>query len=417
MSPRKAREFEREDEDESSSEPRGFPAQDVELGSERTSSGGGIGGGKGGGNRGNSGDYLFGNEGFDNLWNSGKKWIRRSALGIIAVSGLISSCYTIPTDSKGVITRMGPYARTEEPGLHFKMPFGIESLEKVPTEKISKEEFGFRTLQSSTQQSQFLTPENSQRTNNGTIETIIAEEEQFATIPAGGNPAERMKKYLEAESQMITGDLNVVDVEFTMQYKIRDPVDYMFNVREIRRTIRDAGQTIMRKEVGDHSVDEVLTMGREEIQESVKKGVQKILDGYNSGIEITNVVLQDVNPPIEVKEAFHEVNSAKAEKERVINEAWQRYNQVVPKASGEGDELKAQARGYKAKRINEATGNASRFEKLLVEYQKSPDITMTRMYLETMGRVLPRVGSIYVIEQKGAEGGLLLKLDLDQNVK
>ncbi len=372
-------------------------------------------GGSGGKGGGNGGDYLFGSEEFDDFWNSAKKWVRLGVLGIAGLSGLISSCYTVPTDSKGVIKRMGPYVRTEEPGIHLKLPFSLENLTIVPTEKISKEEFGFRTLQSSSQTSQFLTPENASKVNNGTIEAIIAEEQQFAHIPTDGSPAQRIAKYLEAESQMITGDLNVVDVEFTMQYRIREPVSYLFNVREVRRTIRDCGQTVMRREVGDHSVDEVLTMGREEIQENVKRGVQKILDSYDSGIEITNVVLQDVNPPVEVKGAFHEVNSAKSEKERMINEAWKNYNQVVPKAKGEGDELIAQARGYAAKRINEAQGNADRFRKLLVEYKKSPDVTMTRLYLETMGKVLPRVGSVYVIEQKGAEGGLLLKLDLEND--
>ena len=217
--------------------------------------------------------------------------------------------------------------------------------------------------------------------------------------------------WVAAESAMLTGDLNVAVVEWVVQYKIKDPVRYLFHVREPLSTFRDMSEAVMRQVVGDHSVDEVITIGRESIALEAKQQLQELCNLYGIGIEVQQLVLQDVNPPEPVKPAFNEVNQAIQEKERAINDAWADYNKSVPKAKGEADQAIRSAEGYALERVNKAEGDASRFNALYEEYRKAPVVTRKRIYLETLAQVLPRIERKVVLDDK-AKGFLpLLQLE------
>jgi membrane protease subunit HflK len=218
---------------------------------------------------------------------------------------------------------------------------------------------------------------------------------------------------LRREYIMLTGDLNIVDVEWIVQYKIKNPRQYLFNIRDARQTIRDCSQAVMRQLVGNGSVDEAITIGRMEYEASGKEMLQSLLDNYETGIHIVTVKMQSSNPPQRVRPAFNEVNKALQQKEQRINEAMKQYNEVVPKTRGEALRMIETAKGYAAERVNEAQGDVNKFEKILTEYQKAPTITRQRLYLETMGKVLPQIPEKWIIEQGGADGGILMKLDLD----
>jgi modulator of FtsH protease HflK len=253
--------------------------------------------------------------------------------------------------------------RTTEPGPHFKLPFGIETVTRVPVQSQLKMEFGFRTTG--------------------------RDKERFA------RPAEA-----DEEAKMLTGDLNVAMVEWIVQYRIKDPVAYLFHVRSPEQTLHDMSEAVMRQTVGDHSVDEVITIGREAIALLAKNDLQKLCDQYGLGVEIQQLVLQDVNPPNPVKPAFNEVNQAIQEKERAINEAWAEYNQSVPKAKGEAERAVRSAEGYALERVNNAEGDAKRFVSVYDEYRKAPAVTRKRIYLENMRAVLPRLGRKVVIDDQ-----------------
>ena len=215
----------------------------------------------------------------------------------------------------------------------------------------------------------------------------------------------------QAESVMLTGDLNVAVVEWIVQFRIRDPKAYLFHVRDVPETFRYMSEAAVRQVVGDHSVDEVITIGRAEIALAAKEELQRLCTLYGIGIEIQQLVLQDVNPPGPVRPAFNEVNQAIQEKERAINEAWAEYNQAVPKAKGEAEQAVRAAEGYALERENHALGDALRFESIFEEYRKAPDVTRKRIYLETIGALLPKLGRKVIVDDKAR--GVLPLLQLD----
>ena len=282
-------------------------------------------------------------------------------LGLLAVIFLVSAFYTIETDEVGVIQRFGQYTRITQPGLHLKLPFGIETVEKVKIQRVFKEEFGFRTVKPGI------------RTEYSTAD-------------------------FSNESLMLTGDLNAALVEWIVQYRIKQPEKYLFQVRNVEGTIRDVSESVMRQVVGDHSVDEVIILNRKDIANQVQKKMQVLLDEYETGIDIITVNLQDVNPPVPVQPAFNEVNEARQEKERIINEAWKAYNTIIPKAKGQAEQVILEAEGYATNRVNRSQGDADRFIDLWQEYRKARDVTKRRFYLETMMEILPRIENKVIID-------------------
>ena len=284
-------------------------------------------------------------------------------LGIAVLVGLATSYYTVEADEIAVVLMFGKSVRQAQPGLHFKLPFGIEKALNVQVRKVFKEEFGFRTLKPG-------------------VRT------QYDPRDFGD------------ESLLLTGDLNIADVEWVIQYKINDPEKFLFSVREPRQALRDLSESVASRIIGDRTVSEVLTIGRIEIAAEVEKHLQELLDLYETGLDIATVTLQDVNPPEKVKSAFNAVNEAKQEKERLINEAWRDYNQSVPKSKGLAQQQISEAEGYALKRVNQAQGDADRFNSIRAEYQKAKEVTRQRLYLETMQEVLPLVKEIYVIDSE-----------------
>ena len=284
-------------------------------------------------------------------------------LGIVLLACLLTSFYTVEADEIAVVLMFGKSVRQAEPGLHFKLPLGIERAINVPVRKVFKEEFGFRTLR------------------------------------AGVRTQYDTRDFSE-ESLLLTGDLSIADVEWVVQYKIKDPKSFLFFVRNPQRALRDLSESVMSRVVGDRTVTEVLTVGRIEIAAEVEQHLQQLLDLYQTGLDVATVTLQDVNPPETVKAAFNAVNEAKQEKERLINEAWRDYNQSVPKSKGLAAQKISEAQGYALKRVNEAQGDADRFKAIRSEYQKAKEVTRRRLYLEAMQEILPQVKEIYIIDGK-----------------
>lgn len=282
-------------------------------------------------------------------------------IGAAVLISLSTSFYTVEADEVAVVLMFGKVVRQTEPGLHFKLPFGIEKAERVQVRKVFKEEFGFRTLK--------------------------------AGIRTEYDPRDYPK-----ESLLLTGDLSIADVEWVVQYKIKDPEDYLFSVRNPEFALRDLSEAVMSRVIGDRTVTEVLTIGRIEIAAEVEQHLQALLDLYETGLDIATVTLQDVNPPEKVKSAFNAVNEAKQEKERLINEAWRDYNQSIPKSKGLASQQVSEAQGYALKRVNQAQGDADKFNAIRSEYQKAKEVTRQRLYLETMQDILPKVKEIYVID-------------------
>ncbi len=296
---------------------------------------------------------------------------------VVVVLGLIllfTSIYTVGPEEVALVLRFGKYVSTSEPGLHFKIPFGIESALKVPIQRQLKEEFGFRTLSAGVR-SQFTT-----------------------------------RGYAD-EANMLTGDLNAAVVEWVVQYRIVDPYKFLFRVRNVRETLRDLSEAVMRMVVGDRTVNEVLTVGRAEVALEMNHHLQALCDQYDTGIKIDQVVLQDVNPPDPVKPSFNEVNEAQQEREKLINQAQSEYNKVIPRAKGEALQTIQKAEGYALDRVNRAQGDAARFTALYDEYRKAPEVTRKRIYLETMNQILPQVESKIIVDDE--LGGILPLLNLN----
>ena len=297
-------------------------------------------------------------------------------IGVVFLVLLIllgSTLYSVGPDEQGVIQRFGKYVRTTEPGLHMKLPFGIESAKKVKVKFIFKSEFGFRTLKAG-------------------VRTVYS------------------KSNFLGESLMLTGDLNLAVVEWIVQYRIKDAREYLFNVRDAEETLRDISEAVMREVVGDRSVSEVLTTGRMEVATEVQLRLQKILDTYGSGIKVGTVKLQDVNPPDMVKPAFNDVNESKQEKEQMINQAWEYYNKAIPLAKGEAKKQIQSAEGYAMNRINRAKGDAANFLDVWRAYNSSKEVTRKRLYLETLNEILPQAKEKYIFDE--SQEGLLPFLQL-----
>jgi len=278
---------------------------------------------------------------------------------IILLAAALTSFYSIGPDEAGVILRFGKYVRTTMPGLHVKIPF-VERAIPVKVKRIFKEEFGFRT-------------------------------------EAPGVRQARSDFYRD-ESLMLTGDLNVLEVRWIVQFQIKDPVAFLFKVRDQRETIRDISEAVMRRVVGDYSVDEVLTIKRAEIDVEAQTELQRILDSYSAGIQVVTLKLQDVTPPDRVQPAFNEVNEAKQEKERMINQAWEAYNKVIPRAKGEAEKTIREAEGYAVNVVNRAKGEAQRFLATWEAYRQAPDVTRKRLYLDAMADVLATSKQKYIID-------------------
>ena len=295
--------------------------------------------------------------------------------GIFLVIFLLKGAfYTIQPSEVGVILRFGKFIKTTAPGLHFKIPLGIEKAIPVPVEKIYTSEFGFRTQSSG-------------------IKSVYSQ-----------------KSYND-ESLMLTGDLNVLDLEWIVQFKIQDPFMTLFNVRNVDKTIRDISESVMRRIVGNHAFNEVLTTKRIDINNQAQEEMQEILDSYGVGIQIVKIKLQDVNPPKQVKPAFNEVNQAKQEREKLKNQAWEVYNQKIPEAKGEALKRVKEAEGYALEKINRAEGDAKRFLLLYEEYAQAKEVTSRRLYLEQMQDILTKAGKKYIVDPK--EKGILPLLRLE----
>ena len=306
---------------------------------------------------------------------------RTIGIGILALMALwviLSSVYRVDVDEQALVLRFGKHVRTTERGLQFKLPRPIETVIKVAVQRQLKEEFGFRTEEP-------------------------------------GKKTRYSPTSFDAESVMLTGDLNVADVEWITQYRIREPYNYVFKVRNVTDTFRDMNEAVMREVVGDRSVTEVLTVGRQEIEIETKSRLQELANQYEMGIKIEQVVLQDVNPPEQVKDAFNEVNQAQAEREKMINEALADFNRVIPKAGGEAQQTIQQAEGYATERVNRARGDASRFDALLAAYRRAPEVTRRRIYLETMSAIFPKVKHKVILDEKAKN--VLPLLNLQQEVK
>jgi len=333
------------------------------------------------------GSSSGGNSGLDDLLRQWRDQINQFKSGggsrgviiliVIALIGLgaWTAYYTVPSDSVAVVQRFGRYIKEVPPGLHFKLPLGADKATVVPVKRQLKQEFGFTT--------------------------------PGATDPyQSPGPGDATR-----ETQMVTGDLNAALVEWVLQYRISDPAKFLFEVREPSQTLRYVSESVMREVVGDRTVDEVITIGRQEIESEALTKMQALSTKYEMGISIDQVQLKNINPPAAVQESFNEVNQAQQEKERLINEARREYNKVIPLAEGEKDQRIREADGYRLKRINEAEGDAARFSALLAEYSKAPEVTLRRIYIETLQDVLPAIRSKIIIDEHTR--GILPFLNLD----
>lgn len=296
-----------------------------------------------------------------------------SLLGLLVVGvvGLVgytfyTASYTVPSDSVGIVQRFGQYSTERSSGLHFKLPLGIDTVTILPVKRQLKQEFGF--------------------------------------VTAGAtNTSQVRPNDLAQQSQMVTGDLNAALVEWVVQYRISEPQKYLFEVRNPGETLRDLSESVMRAVVGDRTVDEVITIGRQEIENEALVNMQDLVAKYAIGVSIDQVQLKNINPPRPVQESFNEVNQAQQEKESLINAARREYNKVIPLAEGEKDQRIRAADGYRLKRVNEAEGDASRFNAVLTEYLKAPDVTRRRIYIETLQEVLPDLDSKIIIDENSRQ--------------
>jgi membrane protease subunit HflK len=286
---------------------------------------------------------------------------------IMLLGAGVTSFYTVQVEEAGVVLRFGKHIDTVEPGLHFKLPFGIDEVIRVPVRRQQKMEFGFGT-EGNTNRWQWTEP-----------------------------------REMELEKNMVTGDLNAALVEWVIQYRISEPEKYLFRVRNADETLRDASESVMREVVGDRTVDEVITIGRQEIESECNLKLKELIDLYELGISIDQVQLKNVNPPTPVQNSFNEVNQSQQEKEKSINIANGEYNRAVPKARGEADKMISEAEGYATQRINEAEGDATRFNVTFTEYEKAPEVTRRRLYLEAMEEVMPNLEKKVIIDEGGAQ--------------
>ncbi|HEY5567797.1 MAG TPA: FtsH protease activity modulator HflK [Gammaproteobacteria bacterium] len=276
---------------------------------------------------------------------------------------VLTSFYTVQPEERAVVKRFGEVTGIADPGLHFKVPFGIDAIQIVATERVLKEEFGFRSEDTAGERTRFVG-------------------EEFPD-----------------ESLMLTGDLNIIQVEWVVQYRIGDPIKFLYGMREPTQTLRDLSESVMRRVVGNRIGSDVLTVGRVDIANTAREEIQAAMDKYDNGIRVITVELQDVVPPERVQPAFNEVNEARQELERMINEATRQENEAIPRAEGTAKRVISEAEGYATERVNRALGETARFNAVLTEYRGAPDVTRARLYLETLNQVLPAIGSIVVVQE------------------
>ncbi len=318
--------------------------------------------------------FRQGGEQFSNI----SKWLPSIIVIMILAFFALTSFYSVDQGEAGIIRRFGKYLKTTPPGLHWKLPFNIDKLDKVKIERVFKEEFGFRTLQ------------------------------------AGVNTRYSPKSYDE-EALILTGDLNVLDVSWIVHFKINDPVHLLFNVRNPRETVRDLSESAMRQVIGDYSVNAAITSKKNEINLAVRDVLQKSLDRYKSGVQIDKIELQEVLPPSVVKASFNEVNEAEQEREKVINQSWEAYNKVIPKARGQAAKTISEAEGYALARVNRAQGDAAKFLEMWNAYKNDKAVTRRRLYLEAIENVIPKAGKVFVFEPEA--NNVLPLLNLSEGVK
>lgn len=293
------------------------------------------------------------------------KIIVLAIIGLMLVGSLSTAFYSVPPEAVGIVTRFGKVIPTPaQPGLRFKLPFGIDKVEIVRVTRQQKQEFGFG-----------------------------------ASGAGQGRNFGRNQSSKTDEKNMITGDRNEAMVEWTVQYRIASPKDYLFEVRRPEETLRDVSESVMREVVGDRVVDEVLTIGRQQIESEALSKMQELVDLYQLGLMIDQIQLNNVNPPPKVQDSFNEVNEAQQEKVRLVNVAQGEYNKEVPRARGKADQEISQARGYATQRVNEAEGDAQRFLAVFEQYAEAPEVTKRRLYLETMGKVVPKLGKKIVLDE------------------
>jgi membrane protease subunit HflK len=295
-------------------------------------------------------------------------------IAVLLLVGLVTSVFTVPAESQGVVLRFGGYYDTVEPGLRFKMPFGVDEVHVLPVRRQLKQEYGFGSA-GATNQSQFTD-----------------------------------RRIRESEKSMVTGDLNAAEIEWIVQYRISDPKDYLFEVHDPEGTLRFVSESVMRTMVGDRTVDEVITIGRQEIEEDARNRLEELVKDYKLGISIDQIQLQNVNPPLPVQASFNEVNQAQQERERMINEANGEYNKEVPRSRGVADQKIQAAEGYALKRVNEALGDAARFKARFTEFEKAPEVTKARLYWETMKEVIPKMGRKIILDEGASQVLPLLQL-------
>jgi modulator of FtsH protease HflK len=307
------------------------------------------------------------------------KFIKMGIGVIIIAVFLFGAIYQIEPEEAGIILRFGKFVRTTDPGLHLKLPLGIEKLIKVPVQRQLKMEFGFRTTRPGIS-SEFQVTQDTHK-----------------------------------EAVILTGDLNVAIAEWIVQFRIIDPYKYLFKVRDVHTTFRYMNEAVVRQVVGDHSVDEVITIGRAKIASESKLLLQELCDQYETGIEVNQLIFQDVNPPDPVKPSFNEVNESLQEKERKINEAWSEYNQAVPKARGEAEQTIQAAEGYATARVNNAQGDAERFKSIYREYRRAPLVTRKRLYLEALNEILPKIQKKIIFDEN--QQNIIPLLNLGEEVK
>ncbi len=306
-------------------------------------------------------------------WGKPGKGLVLIVLVVIALLAGGSAYYTVGPEETGVVLRFGKLVRESGPGLHFKLPLGVETVQTVKTGRVFKEEFGFRGV-------------------------------------APGIRSRFTEKGYSDESLMLTGDLNVIDVKWIVQYKIQDPRKWLFSIRDGVAAIRDLSEAVMRSIVGNRYGDEVLTLARLEIANQAQAELQKLLDTYQTGVQVVTVKLQDVNPPGPVQPAFNEVNEARQQKERMINEAQEAYNREIPKAMGSAKRVVTEAEGYATEKVNRAQGEAKRFNDMLAAYKTAEDVTRRRLYLDAMQKIIDRSDKVWVVDQ--SVKGLLPLMDL-----
>ena len=316
---------------------------------------------------------------FNNLpWGSIKKIIPPIVIIIFIIITGFTAFYTVKANEEAAILRFGRYIGTVSSGLHTKIPYGIDRVLKAEVKRIYNEEFGFRTI-----------PRGA------------------AFVVDYHYPDAR------EERLMLTGDLNCAEVHWVIRYKIKELENYFFNVKNVRETIRGASQAVMRTLVGNRSIDEVLTIGRTEIEQQAKEDIQGLLDGYACGIDIQTVLLKGVNPPEPVKDAFNAVNQAIQIRDKIINEAEGQKNKILPAAEGKKQQVIKEAEGYQIRRVNEATGDVKAFLAVYEEYKKAEDVTRRRLYLETMAKIMPACERVFIIDTEVK--GLLPVLGLEES--